>query len=156
MDLRSDDEVLVTAKAEKSRTGGGETVSDKSSISSSDLGSKKDGGNTSNKDLFLRADKIDFKSWDIQLDKHLSRVISRDREVNTNTKKEDWEIELSKLDIRSVIAHGTYGTVYRGVYDGQDVAGTLRFLYASISIILFPGLNSFLMRLESLGCVWFN
>ncbi|CBI28728.3 unnamed protein product, partial [Vitis vinifera] len=122
MDLRSDDEVLVTAKAEKSRTGEGETVSDKSSISSSDLGSKKDGGNTSNKDLFLRADKIDFKSWDIQLDKHLSRVISRDREVNTNTKKEDWEIELSKLDIRSVIAHGTYGTVYRGVYDGQDVA----------------------------------
>ncbi|RVX20704.1 Serine/threonine-protein kinase HT1 [Vitis vinifera] len=106
MDLRSDDEVLVTAKAEKSRTGEGETVSDKSSISSSDLGSKKDGGNTSNKDLFLRADKIDFKSWDIQLDKHLSRVISRDREVNTNTKKEDWEIELSKLDIRSVIAHG--------------------------------------------------
>nr|CAN82019.1 hypothetical protein VITISV_003418 [Vitis vinifera] len=83
---------------------------------------EKDGGNTSNKDLFLRADKIDFKSWDIQLDKHLSRVISRDREVNTNTKKEDWEIELSKLDIRSVIAHGTYGTVYRGVYDGQDVA----------------------------------
>ncbi|XP_034673451.1 serine/threonine-protein kinase STY13-like isoform X1 [Vitis riparia] len=122
MDLRSDDEVLVTAKAEKSRTGEGETVSDKSSISSSDLGSKKDGGNTSNKDLFLRADKIDFKSWDIQLDKHLSRVISRDREVNTNTKKEDWEIELSKLDIRSVIAHGTYGTVYRGIYDGQDVA----------------------------------
>ncbi|KAJ9696140.1 hypothetical protein PVL29_008400 [Vitis rotundifolia] len=122
MDLRSDDEVLVSAKAEISRTGEGETVSDKSSISSSDLGSKKDGGNTSNKDLFLRADKIDFKSWDIQLDKHLSRVISRDREVNTNTKKEDWEIELSKLDIRSVIAHGTYGTVYRGVYDGQDVA----------------------------------
>lgn len=136
MDLRTEDGTLVPA--ERSSIGGGETVSDKSSIWGSDLGSKKDGGNVSNKDLFLRADKIDFKSWDIQLDKHLSRVISRDREVvNTNTKKEDWEIELSKLDIRSVIAHGTYGTVYRGVYDGQDVAGTLRIFYASISVIYF-------------------
>lgn len=136
MDLRTEDGTLVPA--ERSSIGGGETVSDKSSTWGSDLGSKKDGGNVSNKDLFLRADKIDFKSWDIQLDKHLSRVISRDREVvNTNTKKEDWEIELSKLDIRSVIAHGTYGTVYRGVYDGQDVAGTLRICYASISIIYF-------------------
>ncbi|KAM0998872.1 hypothetical protein ACFX2I_005697 [Malus domestica] len=36
---------------------------------------------------------------------------------------EEWEIDLAKLDIRHVIAHGTYGTVYRGAYDGQDVAG---------------------------------
>lgn len=129
MDLGSDEKTIVSAQAEKSSTGEEADVSDKSSFTSSDLGSKKDGGNISNKDLFLRADKIDFKSWDIQLDKHLSRVISRDREVNTSTKKEEWEIELSKLDIRSVIAHGTYGTVYRGIYDGQDVAGTLRILY---------------------------
>lgn len=89
------------------------------------LGSKsKELGNISNKDLFLRADKIDFKSWDVQLDKHLSRVWSRDRDKDkeANTKKEEWEIDLAKLDIRNVIAHGTYGTVYRGVYDGQDVA----------------------------------
>ncbi|KAI3829695.1 hypothetical protein L1987_03823 [Smallanthus sonchifolius] len=89
----------------------------------SGLGSKsKDLGNISNKDSFLRADKIDFKSWDVQLDKHLSRVWSRDRDKEANTKKEEWEIDLAKLDIRNVIAHGTYGTVYRGVYDGQDVA----------------------------------
>ncbi|KAM0050719.1 putative dual-specificity kinase TKL-Pl-4 family [Helianthus debilis subsp. tardiflorus] len=92
--------------------------------SSGQLGSKsKDLGNmSSNKDSFLRADKIDFKSWDVQLDKHLSRVWSRDKEKETNTKKEEWEIDLAKLDIRNVIAHGTYGTVYKGVYDGQDVA----------------------------------
>ncbi|GFZ04710.1 protein kinase superfamily protein [Actinidia rufa] len=80
----------------------------------------KEVGSISSKDMFFRADKIDFKSWDVQLEKHLSRVWSRDREANT--KKEVWEIDLAKLDIRSAIAHGTYGTVYRGGYDGHDVA----------------------------------
>lgn len=85
----------------------------------------KDVGSISNKESFMRADKIDFKSWDLQLDKHLSRVWSRDRDVGGGgpAKKEDWEIDLAKLDIRNVIAHGTYGTVYKGSYDGQDVAG---------------------------------
>ncbi|KAL4028796.1 hypothetical protein IC575_012007 [Cucumis melo] len=55
--------------------------------------------------MVFRADKIDFKSWDIQLEKHLSRAWSRDREVPA--KKEVWEIDLSKLDIRYVKAHGT-------------------------------------------------
>ncbi|KAJ0974093.1 hypothetical protein J5N97_016058 [Dioscorea zingiberensis] len=36
--------------------------------------------------------------------------------------KEEWEIDLAKLDIRYVVAKGTYGTVYRGNYDGRDVA----------------------------------
>ncbi|PWA55828.1 protein kinase superfamily protein [Artemisia annua] len=102
-------------KSESSRSVG-------SSPKKSQLGSKSK--ELSNKDSFLRADKIDFKSWDVQLDKHLSRVWSRDREASnySNAKKEEWEIDLAKLDIRNVIAHGTYGTVYRGVYDGQDVA----------------------------------
>lgn len=107
-------------KSESSRSVG-------SSPKKSQLGSKSK--ELSNKDSFLRADKIDFKSWDVQLDKHLSRVWSRDREAsNINSgKKEEWEIDLAKLDIRNVIAHGTYGTVYRGVYDGQDVAGIIIF-----------------------------
>ncbi|XP_054817807.1 serine/threonine-protein kinase STY13-like [Prosopis cineraria] len=69
--------------------------------------------------ICVRADKIDFKDWDCQLDKHLNKVLSREA---TRKRKEDWEIDSSKLDIRRAIDHGAYGTVYRGVYDGQDVA----------------------------------
>ncbi|TYJ09373.1 hypothetical protein E1A91_A11G137100v1 [Gossypium mustelinum] len=72
--------------------------------------------------MFLRADKIDFNSWDLQLDKHLRRALSRDTGISSTIEKEEWEIDLAKLDIRNVIAHGTYGTVYRGLYDTQDVS----------------------------------
>ena len=92
------------------------------------LGSKV--GSMSNKEMYFRADKIDFKSWDVQLEKHLSRAWSRDMEVQS-TRKEEWEIDLGKLDIRHVIAYGTYGVVYRGNYDGQDVAGNAVFIYFS-------------------------
>ncbi|KAG9155818.1 hypothetical protein Leryth_004073 [Lithospermum erythrorhizon] len=68
---------------------------------------------------FIRADQIDFKSWDAQVENHLTRVWSRDQ---LNLGEEEWEIDLSKLEIRTVIAHGTYGTVYKGAYDGKDVA----------------------------------
>ncbi|KAF5200172.1 Mitogen-activated protein kinase kinase kinase [Thalictrum thalictroides] len=109
MDMKKGEEDGKVAKAEKSdaKEGGLEPK-------------VKGVGSISNKDVFFRADKIDLKSLDIQLEKHLSRVWSRDKE--TTKPKEEWEIDLSKLDIRHVIAHGTYGTVYRGVYDGQDVA----------------------------------
>ncbi|KAL0364594.1 UNVERIFIED_CONTAM: Serine/threonine-protein kinase STY13 [Sesamum angustifolium] len=36
--------------------------------------------------------------------------------------RHEWEIDPSKLIIKGVIARGTFGTVHRGVYDGQDVA----------------------------------
>ncbi|KAK3013773.1 hypothetical protein RJ639_010132 [Escallonia herrerae] len=116
MDLKSNEEEGAVLSDKKSSTHEAYAIAENGELSSK----LKDVGSISSKDMFLRADKIDFKSWDVQLEKHLSRVWSRDRETQLN--KEDWEIDLVKLDIRSVIAHGTYGTVYRGAYDGQDVA----------------------------------
>ena len=82
----------------------------------------KGAGGISSKDMIFRADKIDLKSLDMQLEKHLSRVWSRN--IENQRPIEEWEIDLAKLDLRHVIAHGTYGTVYRATYDNQDVAGT--------------------------------
>ncbi|KAM0937115.1 putative dual-specificity kinase [Dioscorea sansibarensis] len=80
-------------------------------------------GGVSEKKMFFRADQIDLKKLDIQLEKTLSRVWTMNRTNTTSPKpKEEWEIDLAKLDIRYVVAKGTYGTVYRGNYDGKDVA----------------------------------
>ncbi|CAN6713890.1 unnamed protein product [Malus baccata var. baccata] len=105
---------------------------------------------------FVRADQIDLKSLDEQLERHLNRVLTleknkimRDPETNSNSihlittsnsnsttttsttstssmtlsiprrHRQEWEIDPSKLLIKSVIARGT---VHRGIYDGQDVA----------------------------------
>lgn len=76
----------------------------------------------SSKDMIFRADKIDLKSLDVQLEKHLSRVWSSNLEKNNQRPKEVWEIDPTKLEIRYLVAKGTYGTVYRGTYDNQDVA----------------------------------
>lgn len=80
-------------------------------------------GSVSSKDMIFRADKIDLKNLDIQLEKHFSKVFYRNGE--SQRPKEEWEIDLSKLDTRYVVAQGTYGIVYRGTYDNQDVAGTI-------------------------------
>lgn len=124
MDLSNGEGFGAVMAADKSKNGEVDIALKVSNSKEEALSSKvNDMGSISSKDMFFRADMIDFKSLDIQLEKHLSRVWSKDREVKTH--KEEWEIELAKLDLRNVIAHGTYGTVYRGVYDGQDVAGNL-------------------------------
>lgn len=109
-------------------------------------------------DGFVRADQIDLKSLDEQLERHLNRawtmeknkkkeedstfinnnnsssILSNNNGLNLITttttatkvvKKErkEWEIDPSKLTIKSAIARGTFGTVHRGIYDGLDVAG---------------------------------
>uniref|UniRef100_A0A1J3DC52 non-specific serine/threonine protein kinase n=1 Tax=Noccaea caerulescens TaxID=107243 RepID=A0A1J3DC52_NOCCA len=119
---------------------------------------------------YVRADQIDLKSLDEQLQRHLSRAWTMEKrkslsdgEDNVNNKhnqnnfghrqlvfqrpllggggfnnnnnndiirstpevgrsRREWEIDPSKLIIKSVIARGTFGTVHRGIYDGQDVA----------------------------------
>ncbi|KAG8384816.1 hypothetical protein BUALT_Bualt04G0157700 [Buddleja alternifolia] len=81
---------------------------------------------------FVRADQIDLKSVDEQLQRHLSRAWTLEKKKQQNEEEEEevseipvrhaWEIDASKLVIKSVIARGTFGTVHRGIYDGQDVA----------------------------------
>lgn len=73
-------------------------------------------------DMFFRADKMDLKSLDIQLEKQLSKVWIKNGTMSQKLIKEEWEIDPTKLEIKNVVAKGTYGTVYRGTYNGQDVA----------------------------------
>ncbi|KAF8399263.1 hypothetical protein HHK36_015128 [Tetracentron sinense] len=76
-------------------------------------------------DGFVRADQIDLKRLDEQLDRHLSRAWTMEKKkegAKERVSREEWEIDPSKLIIKTVIARGTFGTVHRGVYDGQDVA----------------------------------
>lgn len=92
----------------------------------------------SSKDLFIRADKIDLRSLDIQLEKTLSKIWLKERSPSGKP-REEWEIDPSTLEMRYVIAHGTYGTVYRGIYGGHDVAGaffTCRYVHVYIYIYI--------------------
>nr|CAB3460654.1 unnamed protein product [Digitaria exilis] len=89
---------------------------------------------------FVRADRIDLKSLDEQLERHLSRAWTMEkrkeeasaganqrsggggRQHSLRPRREDWEIDHAKLVVKGVIARGTFGTVHRGIYDGHDVA----------------------------------
>lgn len=89
---------------------------------------------------FVRADQIDLKSLDEQLERHLSRAWTMEkrkeeasggtdqrgaRQHSRRPRREDWEIDPAKLVVKGVIARGTFGTVHRGIYDAHDVAGSL-------------------------------
>ncbi|KAL6518845.1 hypothetical protein OROHE_017598 [Orobanche hederae] len=83
----------------------------------------------------VRADRIDLNSPDEQFHrKHLSGALNIEKKKDEKRGKQGeeemmeipvahaWEIDASKLVIKSVIGRGASGTVHRGVYDGQDVA----------------------------------
>ena len=88
-----------------------------------DLMSKLKGkGSLSSKEFMLRADQIDLKSLDIRLEQKLNNKIWC-KPMDTGYPKEEWEIDLPKMELKHLVAHGTYGSVYRGTYDNQDAAG---------------------------------
>lgn len=109
-----------------------------------------------NNDGFVRADQIDLKSLE-QLEKHLNRALTMEKTKKRNSddnilitaaataipnsfkkqQRRDWEIDPTKLTIKSVIARGTFGTVHRGIYDGQDVAGQSFILSVTLSFFMF-------------------
>ncbi|KAF0889355.1 hypothetical protein E2562_023655 [Oryza meyeriana var. granulata] len=81
---------------------------------------------------YLRADQIDFKSLDFEIEE---RMADRFRKLNSggggggehehehdDGPKAAWEIDLSKLEIGHVVEHGDHGTLFRGKYYGHDVA----------------------------------
>jgi hypothetical protein len=80
---------------------------------------------------FVRADQIDLKTLDEQLERHLARAWTmekpprKDQGAEPKKPREPWEADPARLVVRGVIARGTFGTVHRGLYDGIDVAGTL-------------------------------
>ncbi|KAK7280088.1 hypothetical protein RJT34_25150 [Clitoria ternatea] len=77
-------------------------------------------GKISSKNMIFRGDMYDLKSLDVELEKYVSNSFSKSIEAKMH--KEEWEIDLSKLRILFLVANGAYGTVYKGTYDGQDVA----------------------------------
>lgn len=88
-------------------------------------------------DGFVRADQIDLKELDAQLERHLSRAWTMEKNAEKKPRQE-WEIDPDKLIIKTVIARGTFGTVHRGIYDGQDVAGLSPCLSLSLSLSHSP------------------
>lgn len=129
MDLKSEEGEEKVLKLDDDEEEEGEVVSKLKGVGilSENNMEAKSPGSISSKDMIFRADKIDLKSLDVQLEKHLSRVWSSNLEKNNHRPKEVWEIDPLKLEIRYLVAKGTYGTVYRGTYDNQDVAGNITF-----------------------------
>lgn len=103
---------------------------------------------------YVRADQIDLKSLDEQLQRHLSRAWTMEKnkekeeeevEGRSTRSRQEWEIDPSKLVIKTVIARGTFGTVHRGIYDGQDVAGILHYTTLSCFALTVEKLSFHLM-----------
>lgn len=115
------DKIGEIQNSEKPEGSSGSTSNLRGLGSLSDKGmSSRNSGSFGSKEMYFRADKIDLKSLDVQL-ANVERARST-RQVGSMRAKEEWEIDPSKLNLRYLVARGTYGTVYRGTYDTQDVA----------------------------------
>ncbi|KAK4375268.1 hypothetical protein RND71_005945 [Anisodus tanguticus] len=63
-----------------------------------------------------------------QLERYLDRVFGEHKGCNESnvevcTKKEEWELDpKKKLKINNLIGQGAYGSVYKGFYEGKEVA----------------------------------
>jgi serine/threonine protein kinase len=66
--------------------------------------------------------KIDIKSLDDQLQKLLEKVRIIEEKKKEKETVYEWEIDPEKLVLEKAFAHGTFATVYRGLYNGQEVA----------------------------------
>jgi hypothetical protein len=82
---------------------------------------------------YVRADTLDLTKLDEQLEKSRSRVWLDHQRSASPRELLEWEIDLGKLDIDKQVASGTFGVVYRGTYDGDDVAGTYPRLASHLS-----------------------
>lgn len=79
------------------------------------------------KTSMVRADLVNLAEIDNALERHLNRVHSRPApSTETPTASpgpaEEWEINPREITLKNIIARGTFGTVHKGVYKGQDVA----------------------------------
>ncbi|KAK4373196.1 hypothetical protein RND71_008580 [Anisodus tanguticus] len=64
---------------------------------------------------------------DEQLERHLDRMFNDHKDCKESkvevSKKEEWELDPSKkLKVNNLIGQGAYGSVYKGFYDGKEVA----------------------------------
>ncbi|KAF4370172.1 hypothetical protein F8388_007313 [Cannabis sativa] len=95
-------------------------LTDSQSIMSLSLVTRVEESFRDDNNKFVRADTINLRTFGVELEK-MKYNVSWSKELKLQ-KKEEWGIELFKLKLIREIAKGTYGIVYKGVYDGQDVA----------------------------------
>lgn len=79
------------------------------------------------KNSMVRADLVNLADVDAALERHLNKQYSRPAPSGETVSEapgpaEEWEINPREINLKTIIARGTFGTVHKGVYKGQDVA----------------------------------